>query len=100
LIGDSVVQVDAGSQLADQAGSTMTEIVTSVRRVTDIMSEITVASDEQRDGISQVNSAIAQMDSMTQQNAAMVEQAAAAAETLRAQAQKLSDAVAVFRITQ
>lgn len=100
LIGDSVAQVDAGSQLADQAGSTMTEIVTSVRRVTDIMSEITVASDEQRDGISQVNSAIAQMDSMTQQNAAMVEQAAAAAETLRAQAQKLSDAVAVFRLTQ
>ena len=100
LIGDSVAQVDAGSILADQAGSTMTAIVTSVRRVTDIMGEITVASGEQGEGIEQVNAAITEMDSMTQQNAALVEQAAAAAESLHAQAQKLSDAVAVFRLNQ
>jgi methyl-accepting chemotaxis protein-2 (aspartate sensor receptor) len=100
LIGDSVAQVDAGSVLADQAGSTMAAIVTSVRRVTDIMGEITVASGEQGEGIEQVNAAITEMDSMTQQNAAMVEQAAAAAESLQAQARKLSDAVAVFRLNQ
>jgi methyl-accepting chemotaxis protein-2 (aspartate sensor receptor) len=100
LIVDSVAQVDAGSGLADQAGSTMTAIVSSVRRVTGIMGEITVASSEQGEGIEQVNAAIAQMDSMTQQNAALVEQASAAAESLHTQAQKLSDAVAVFRLNQ
>jgi methyl-accepting chemotaxis protein len=92
--------MDAGSTLADQAGSTMTAIVAAVRRVTDIIGEITAASSEQRGGIEQVSAAITQMDSMTQQNAAMVEQASAAAESLRAQAQKLSDAVAVFRLKQ
>ena len=100
MIGESVAQMDAGSTLADQAGSTMTAIVAAVRRLTDIIGEITAASGEQRDGIEQVNAAITQMDSMTQQNAAMVEQASAAAESLRAQAQELSDAVAVFRLKQ
>ena len=100
LIGESVAQMDAGSTLADQAGSTMTAIVAAVRRVTDIIGEITAASSEQRGGIEQVSTAITQMDSMTQQNSAMVEQASAAAESLRVQAQKLSDAVAVFRLKQ
>lgn len=100
LIGESVAQVDAGSALADQAGSTMTAIVTSVRRVTDIMGEITSASAEQGEGIQQVNEAIAQMDTMTQQNAALVEEASAAAESLHTQAQKLSDAVAAFKLNQ
>ncbi len=98
LIEDSVAQVGAGSTLADQAGNAMTAIVTAVRRVTDIMSEITSASAEQGEGIQQVNEAISQMDSMTQQNAALVEQAAAAAESLHTQAQKLSDAVAAFKL--
>lgn len=100
LIEDSVAQVDAGSTLAGQAGTTMTAIVTSVRRVTDIMGEITSASAEQGEGIQQVNEAITQMDSMTQQNAALVEQASAAAESLHTQAQKLSDAVAAFKLNQ
>lgn len=100
LIEGSVAQTDAGSRLADQAGSTMTAIVASVRRVTDIMGEITSASAQQGEGIQQVNQAIAQMDSMTQQNAALVEQAAAAAESLHTQAQKLSDAVAAFKLSR
>jgi methyl-accepting chemotaxis protein len=100
LIEDSVAQVDAGSVLADQAGNTMTAIVSSVRKVTDIMGEITSASTEQGEGIQQVNEAITQMDSMTQQNAALVEQASAAAESLHTQAQKLSDAVAAFKLNQ
>ena len=100
LIGDSVAQVDAGSQLADQAGNTMSAIVSSVRRVTGIMSEITTASAEQGEGIQQVNVAIAQMDSMTQQNAALVEQASAAAESLHSRAQKLSEAVTAFKLNQ
>jgi methyl-accepting chemotaxis protein len=80
LIDDSVDKVAAGSRLVDEAGSTMEEVVSSVRRVTQIMSEITVATVEQSDGIAQVNQAIVQMDGVTQQNAALVEQAAAAAE--------------------
>lgn len=98
LIGDSVDRVDAGSELVDQAGKTMQEIVSSVRRVADIMSEITAASNEQRSGIEEVNRAIVQMDEVTQQNAALVEQAAAAAESLQEQAAQLVQAVSVFRL--
>jgi methyl-accepting chemotaxis protein len=98
LIGDSVEQVEAGSKLVGHAGSTMDEVVASVRRVTDIMGEITSASMEQSAGIEQVNQAIAQMDQVTQQNAALVEEAAAAAESLLDQAGHLSQVVGVFRI--
>ena len=98
LIGDSVDKVGAGSKLVNDAGVTMEEIVGSVRRVTDIMAEITAASDEQRTGIEQVNNAIAEMDDVTQQNAALVEQAAAAAESLQDQAAHLAQVVSVFRI--
>ncbi|CAL60311.1 Methyl-accepting chemotaxis protein II [Herminiimonas arsenicoxydans] len=98
LIDDSVHKVDAGSKLVDQAGSTMQEIVTSVKHVADIMSEITSASQEQSDGIEQVNQAISQMDEMTQQNAALVEQAAAAAQSMQDQAVELSGAVAIFKL--
>jgi methyl-accepting chemotaxis protein-2 (aspartate sensor receptor) len=98
LTGESAGQVDAGSTLAGQARETMNEIVTSVKRVVDIMSEISIASQEQGRGIGQVNVAIGQMDEMTQQNAALVEQAAAAAESLHSQAEKLSQAVAAFKL--
>ncbi len=98
LIEDSVGKVDAGSKLVEEAGKTMQEIVTSVKRVTDIMAEITAASQEQSAGIEQVNQAIAKMDQVTQQNAALVEQAAAAAESLEEQAQHLAEAVAVFKL--
>ncbi|MBW8369939.1 MAG: hypothetical protein K0M66_02995, partial [Thiobacillus sp.] len=82
----------------DEAGKTMDEIVTSVKRVTDIMSEIAAASQEQSSGIEQVNQAITQMDDATQQNAALVEEAAAAAESLQNQAGKLAEAVSVFKL--
>jgi methyl-accepting chemotaxis protein len=82
LISDSVDKVDVGTQLVDQAGRTMEEVVTAVKRVTDIMAEISAASIEQSAGIEQVNQAISQMDDVTQQNAALVEQAAAAAESM------------------
>ena len=98
LIDDSVEQVDVGSKLVEQAGQTMAEIVTSVRRVTDIMGEVTAASQEQSVGIEQLNQAIAQMDEVTQQNAALVEQAAAAAESLQDQSAQLALAVSVFRL--
>lgn len=98
LIGDSVDQVSAGTELVNKAGSTMSEVVNSVRRVTDIMAEITAASHEQSTGIEQVNQAIAQMDEVTQQNAALVEEAAAAAASLEDQAANLSELVDVFRI--
>jgi len=98
LIEDSVSKVDAGSQQVERAGATMQEIVASVKRVTDIMGEISAASEEQSSGIEQVNRAVAQMDEVTQQNAALVEQAAAAAGSLQEQAQKLAQAVAVFKI--
>ncbi|GJI93467.1 hypothetical protein RugamoR57_01850 [Duganella caerulea] len=98
LIGDSVGQVDAGAKLVDQAGVTMTEIVASVRRVTDIMSDIAAASQEQLSGIEHINGAIAEMDQTTQQNAALVEQASAAAATLRDQATHLQGAVGVFKL--
>ncbi|MBL8383375.1 MAG: cache domain-containing protein [Burkholderiales bacterium] len=98
LINDSVGKVEAGSKLVGDAGATMDEIVGSVRRVTDIMAEITSASLEQSGGIDQVNQAVAQLDKVTQQNAALVEQAAAAAESMKSQAHNLSRTVAVFRV--
>ena len=98
LIDDSVQKVGAGSSQVEEAGATMQEIVVSVQRVTDIMGEITAASQEQSSGISQVNLAVSQMDEVTQQNAALVEQAAAAAASLKDQAQVLVEAVAVFKV--
>ncbi|WP_313311221.1 methyl-accepting chemotaxis protein [Pulveribacter sp.] len=98
LITDSVDRVEQGTQLVDRAGSTMTEIVASIRRVNDIVGEISAASREQSAGVSQVGEAIMQMDQATQQNAALVEQSAAAAGSLKTQAGQLVQAVAVFRI--
>jgi len=98
LIGDSVDKVNIGYQQVEQAGATMDEIVAAVKRVTDIMGEISAASGEQSQGIEQVNSAIGQMDEATQQNAALVEEAAAAAETLQDQAVALNQAVAIFKL--
>ncbi|MCK9200178.1 MAG: methyl-accepting chemotaxis protein, partial [Gallionella sp.] len=100
LIDNSVDKVEGGSKLVAQAGQTMEEIVTSIKRVTDIMSEITAASVEQSQGIEQVNQAITQMDEVTQQNAALVEEAAAAAESLEEQAQNLAVAVATFKVDE
>ena len=100
LIGDSVEKVDNGSRLVDQAGKTMAEVVASISRVTNIMNEITTASDEQRDGIEQVNQAITQMDAVTQQNAALVEEAAAAAASMQEQSARLSEVVGVFKLNQ
>ena len=100
LIGDSVEKVDAGAKLVDQAGTTMNEIVASVRRVTDIMSEITAASQEQSSGIEEINRAIVQMDEMTQQNAALAEEAAAAAESLQEQSAGLAQVVSVFKLDE
>ncbi|ARP76738.1 methyl-accepting chemotaxis protein [Bordetella genomosp. 6] len=98
LIEDSVDKVGTGSQQVERAGATMQEIVASVKRVTDIMGEISAASEEQSSGIDQVNRAVSQMDEVTQQNAALVEEAAAAAGSLQEQAQRLAEAVAVFKI--
>ncbi|HEY4072830.1 MAG TPA: methyl-accepting chemotaxis protein [Herbaspirillum sp.] len=98
LIADSVRQVASGSSLVETAGQTMQEITGAVKQVTDIISEISVASEEQRHGIEQINQAITQMDSVTQQNAALVEQAAAAAQSLEDQGRRLSDAVAIFHL--
>ncbi len=98
LIDDSVLKVANGSKLVTEAGSTMEEIVRSIRGVTVMMSEISAASAEQTSGIEQVNQAIGQMDDVTQQNAALVEQAAAAAESLEEQAQSLTDTVAQFKV--
>jgi methyl-accepting chemotaxis protein len=96
LIDDSVEKVTAGTQLADKAGNTMNEVVTSVKRVTDIIGEIADASAEQTAGIEQVNQAISAMDQATQQNAALVEESAAAAATMREQAGGLSRVVGAF----
>jgi methyl-accepting chemotaxis protein len=98
LISDSVDKVEIGSKQVDRAGTTMSEIVTAVKRVTDIMAEITAASNEQSAGIEQVNQAIIQMDEVTQQNAALVEQAAAAAEAMQEQAGTLMEAVSIFKL--
>jgi methyl-accepting chemotaxis protein len=98
LIGGSVEKVASGSRLVDDAGATMSEIVASVQRVSDIIGEITAAASEQSDGIGQVNSAVTQLDQMTQQNAALVEESAAAAESLKEQAKRLAQVVATFRL--
>ncbi|WP_295923516.1 methyl-accepting chemotaxis protein [uncultured Xanthomonas sp.] len=98
LIDDSVSRVAEGSVLVDRAGKTMTEIVTSVQRVTDIMGEISAASQEQSAGIEQVNQTVTQMDESTQQNAALVEEASAAARSMEQQAVELSQAVALFKL--
>ena len=98
LITASVERVEQGTTLVDKAGATMTEVVSSIRRVTDIMGEITAASMEQSAGVSQVGEAVTQMDQATQQNAALVEESAAAAESLKAQAKQLVAAVAVFKL--
>ena len=98
LIGDSVERVDAGSKLVNEAGTTMHDIVDSVRRVTDIMGEITAASQEQTSGIDQINQAITQMDQVTQQNAALVEEASAASEAMQEQAAKLAQVVSIFKL--
>jgi methyl-accepting chemotaxis protein len=98
LIGDSVAKVDGGSKLVDEAGRTMEEILASVRQVTDIMGQISLASQEQSAGIVQVNDAVAQMDEATQQNATLVEQAGAAASSLQEQAEQLAQLVSVFKL--
>jgi methyl-accepting chemotaxis protein len=100
LIGTSVERVELGTTLVDKAGETMTEVVNSIQRVTDIMGEISAASNEQSAGVAQVGEAVSQMDQATQQNAALVEESAAAAESLKAQAQALVQAVAVFKLAQ
>ncbi|MCW5654779.1 methyl-accepting chemotaxis protein [Hydrogenophaga sp.] len=98
LIGASVDKVETGSRLVADAGQTMSEIVGSVQRVSDIIGEITAAAGEQSDGIGQVNVAVTQLDQMTQQNAALVEESAAAAESLKDQASRLAQVVQVFRL--
>ncbi|MBV8037307.1 methyl-accepting chemotaxis protein [Roseateles sp.] len=98
LIGASVDRVEAGTRLVGDAGQTMTEIVESVQRVTDIVGEISTAAGEQSQGIGQINQAVAELDQMTQQNAALVEESTAAAESLKEQASRLSDVVATFRL--
>ncbi|WP_296950855.1 methyl-accepting chemotaxis protein [uncultured Massilia sp.] len=98
LIGDSVDKVDAGSKLVQQAGATMEDIVGSVRRVTDIMADISAASHEQEAGIEQINTAIGEMDAVTQQNAALVEEAAAAAQAMQEQSDQLEQLVSTFKL--
>jgi methyl-accepting chemotaxis protein len=100
LITASVGNVDAGSAQVAQAGESMQEIVASVRRVTDLIGEITASATEQRDGIGQVNQAVSNLDQMTQQNAALVEESSAAATSMNEQAQRLADVVAVFNVGQ
>jgi methyl-accepting chemotaxis protein-1 (serine sensor receptor) len=97
LIGASVQRVEQGTALVDKAGTTMAEVVSSIRRVTDIMGEISAASSEQSAGVSQVGEAVQQMDQVTQQNAALVEQMAAAASSLKSQAQELVQVVSAFK---
>jgi methyl-accepting chemotaxis protein len=98
LVLASVERVEQGTRMVDQAGNTMTQIVQSIRRVTDLMGEISQASSEQSAGVSQIGQAVSQLDRATQQNAALVEQSAAAAESLKTQAAELVQAVAVFRL--
>ncbi|MDD2177662.1 methyl-accepting chemotaxis protein [Acidovorax sp. D2M1] len=98
LITASVERVEQGTALVDKAGATMTEVVSAIRRVTDIMGEISAASSEQSAGVGQVGEAVTQMDQATQQNAALVEEMAAAASALNAQAGELVNAVAVFKL--
>jgi methyl-accepting chemotaxis protein len=99
LIGNSVERVENGTRLVQTAGTTMGEIVSSVQRVQDIIGEIASAATEQSEGINSVNTSVVQLDQMTQQNAALVEESAAAAESLKEQAQRLVEAVSVFRVS-
>jgi methyl-accepting chemotaxis protein len=98
LINTSVERVEQGTALVDQAGSTMTDVVESIRRVADIVGEISAASGEQASGVTQVGQAVDQMDQATQQNAALVEEMAAAASSLRSQAHSLVEVMAVFKL--
>jgi methyl-accepting chemotaxis protein len=98
LISTSVAKVDTGGKLVDQAGKTMNEVVTAVKRLTEIMGQITGASQEQSSGLDQINQAIVQMDQMTQQNTALVEEAAAAAESLSEEAHNLLKAASAFKM--
>ncbi|EYC50630.1 chemotaxis protein [Hylemonella gracilis str. Niagara R] len=98
LISDSVHRVEAGTTLVDQAGATMQDVVNSIKRVTDIVGDISAASTEQSQGVAQIGEAVQQMDQVTQQNAALVEEMAAAANSLKTQAKELVDAVAVFKL--
>jgi methyl-accepting chemotaxis protein-1 (serine sensor receptor) len=100
LIGNSVEKVEAGSRLVGDAGATMDDIVLQVKRVADLIGEISSATIEQTSGIGQVSTAVSQLDQVTQQNAALVEQSAAAAESLKQQAQRLSEAMAIFKLSQ
>ena len=100
LISASVERVEAGTALVDQAGHTMSEIVGAIKRVTDIVGEISAASAEQSTGVAQVGQAVTAMDQATQQNSAMVEESAAAAHSLQEQARQLVEAVAVFTLAQ
>jgi methyl-accepting chemotaxis protein len=99
LINASVERVAQGTTLVDQAGTTMTEVVGSIRRVTDLMGEISAASSEQSAGVSQVGEAVTSLDQVTQQNAALVEEMAAAASSLKSKAQELVQTVSVFKLT-
>jgi methyl-accepting chemotaxis protein len=98
LIDDSVEKVGSGTKLVEQAGNTMNDVVSSIKQVTDIVGEISAATQEQNDGIAQVHRAVTQMDETTQQNSALVEQTAAAAQTMREQADTLERAVSAFKI--
>jgi methyl-accepting chemotaxis protein len=100
LIGTSVARVEQGTALVDRAGTTMTQVVVSIQRVTDIMGEISSASVEQSQGVAQVGQAVTQMDQATQQNAALVEESAAAASSLSTQAAEMVQAVSIFKLAQ
>jgi methyl-accepting chemotaxis protein len=100
LIGASVGRVESGARLVQDAGATMTEIVASVQRVTDIIGEISAAASEQSQGIGAINGAVTELDRMTQQNAALVEESAAAAESLKEQAKRLAAVVSKFRLAE
>jgi methyl-accepting chemotaxis protein len=99
LIATSVDRVEAGSDLIDEAGRTMTDVVSAIERVTSVMGDIRHASDEQSTGVSQVGQAVAQLDGVTQQNAALAERSVAAAETLKHQGDQLVEAVSFFKLS-
>ena len=99
LISDSMKKIENGNSLVNKSGDTMTEIVTAIKRVNDIMAEIAAASVEQSAGIEEVSIAVSQMDEMTQQNSALVEEAAAAAESLQSQADQMTQRVGEFKLS-
>lgn len=100
LISESVEKVVAGTQLVDQAGQTMDEVVGAIQRVTEVVGQISAAISEQSSGVSQIGQAVNQMDQVTQQNAALVEESAAAAQSLDMQAQQLTRAVQIFKLEE